>query len=196
MRGKVIDRIKVLGTPIWHSDPSNGKVVKEWSALAQSTLPYFTGETYPTVLWRLLLADGQTLGRDSDKVRQQLYEAYDYHNRAQADPSRQEELQGPDFDIRVTSTRTMEFVAMYVAVVSGRRVAVSEKGFLGLVLADAQVGDHICIFDGVPVPFVFRQKQNSGFKVWNLVGECYLQGWMDGQCFENLESPSEGFEIS
>ncbi|KAH6684557.1 heterokaryon incompatibility protein-domain-containing protein [Halenospora varia] len=197
VRGKAIDRIKVLGTPIWHSDiPDNKEVQEEWRTLAQRVSPYFTGETYPTVLWRLLLADGQTRGRDSDKVRQQLYEADDYYFRVHANPSRQEEFRGPDFDITVTNTRALDFVGMYRAVVSGRRVAITEKGFLGLVLADAQVGDRICIFDGVQVPFVLRQKQNSGSKVWNLVGECYLQGWMDGRCFENLESPSKEFEIS
>ncbi|KAH8682947.1 heterokaryon incompatibility protein-domain-containing protein [Tricladium varicosporioides] len=197
VRGKTIDRIKVLGMPIWHSDiPDNKEVQEEWRTLARSASPYFTGEMYPTILWRLLLADGQTRGSESDELRRLLYEADDYYIRVHAEPSRQEEFRGPHFDITVTNTRALDFVDMYRSVVSGRRVAITEKGFLGLVLADAEVEDRICIFDGVQVPFVLRQDANSGSKGWHLVGECYLQGWMDGRCFENLESPGEEFEIS
>lgn len=63
-----------------------------------------------------------------------------------------------------------------------------EQGFLGLVPADAQVGDDICILESVQVPFVLRQVPLS--EDHHLIGECYLQGWIDATRFESLSTYS------
>jgi hypothetical protein len=60
---------------------------------------------------------------------------------------------------------------------------------MGLVPSDTQVGDIIGIFLGVPVPFVLRHKERiegSSETLYirtkfDLVGECYIHGLMDGE---------------
>lgn len=50
---------------------------------------------------------------------------------------------------------------------------------------------------GAQVPFVLRplgSTANGGAEVYHLVGECYVHGMMDGECFELL-SKAEDFEI-
>ncbi|KAK0652648.1 hypothetical protein B0T16DRAFT_104087 [Cercophora newfieldiana] len=62
----------------------------------------------------------------------------------------------------------------------GRRMCVSEKGYVGLVPANTAVGDQIAILAGAGTPYLLRE--TGGKRL--LVGECYIHGAMDGEVFE------------
>jgi hypothetical protein len=60
---------------------------------------------------------------------------------------------------------------------------VTRDGLLGLVPAEAEVGDVIAILLGAPVPQVLRLQADGSYR---LVGECYVRGVMDGEALTYL----------
>lgn len=79
----------------------------------------------------------------------------------------------------------------------GRRFCTTSNGYMGWAPQRTQFGDAVCIFQGSPVPFVVRKaifKDNRlpflvgpGRQYYELVGECYLHGYMEGQGIEQQE---------
>ena len=65
------------------------------------------------------------------------------------------------------------------AAVKIRRLGVTAKRYLGLFPQGAQVGDHVCVFTGACVPFVIRRHETEN--KYQLIGECYVHGIMDGE---------------
>ena len=59
---------------------------------------------------------------------------------------------------------------------------------MGLVPRTAQVGDEICVFLGGYVSFVVRRIH--GKEEFELVGECYVHGIMDGEVMQ-MDLPIE-----
>jgi hypothetical protein len=60
------------------------------------------------------------------------------------------------------------------------------QGYLGLGPSWMQPDDQVVIFDGGATPFILRRvdNQNGGSShKWQLVGDCYLLGWMGGNYF-------------
>ncbi|KAH7148148.1 heterokaryon incompatibility protein-domain-containing protein [Fusarium sp. MPI-SDFR-AT-0072] len=57
----------------------------------------------------------------------------------------------------------------------GRRVFRSSSGRLGLISSYATTRDRIALFSGAGVPFVIR---STGSSSYNLIGECFLAGFM------------------
>ena len=60
---------------------------------------------------------------------------------------------------------------------------ITSKGYMGKATKEARAGDSVIIFDGSKVPFVARKASNDGSICWKLVGECYVNGWMDGSYY-------------
>jgi hypothetical protein len=54
----------------------------------------------------------------------------------------------------------------------------TQDGRLGWMPLHTKKGDQICIFDGAKVPHVIRRSERGTFK---LIGECYVQGLMNGE---------------
>ena len=58
-----------------------------------------------------------------------------------------------------------------------RSFIVTERGYLGLGRSSTQPGDVVCVLRGGNVPFILRKK---GDGYYELVGEAYMHGIMDG----------------
>jgi hypothetical protein len=55
------------------------------------------------------------------------------------------------------------------------------SGYMGLGNRYLKIGDRVVIFDGTQTPFVLRSASTSASEQeWTMVGDCYLDGWMDG----------------
>ena len=78
-----------------------------------------------------------------------------------------------------------------------RILCITENGYIGLVPQTAKVGDQVVVLHGGPTPFVLRLAE--GYETapgvgreswrWQLVGEAYVHGIMDGEVMEmGLES--------
>ena len=74
-----------------------------------------------------------------------------------------------------------------------RRLFVTASGRLGLGPASMMSGDTVAILFGGNVPYVLRPLANNQ---WHFVGECYLDGCMDGEAMEGrILSKDEWFEM-
>jgi hypothetical protein len=72
-----------------------------------------------------------------------------------------------------------------------RLIVTAERNTLGLVPAKAKKKDLICILAGLSVPIVLREVGGDKLKVefsYELIGECYVHGMMDGEASRLLES--------
>ena len=76
-----------------------------------------------------------------------------------------------------------------------RKFLVTEKkDWIGLAPMASRIGDVVCILYGCSVPVVLRPDADGG-KWWQLVGECYVHGMMDGEAIVGSEGRGEEFEI-
>lgn len=73
------------------------------------------------------------------------------------------------------------------------------NGYLGIGTHHLQSGDLVVIFDGDRTPFIMREDRDpSGTStgMYNLVGDCYLHGWMDGNFFGHTVIDEDGNMIN
>lgn len=71
---------------------------------------------------------------------------------------------------------------------------------VGLVSYEARVGDMICVLYGCSVPVILRPWQEKTKSGYQIIGECYVEGIMDGQtmierCSSGETVSSEDFDI-
>lgn len=62
------------------------------------------------------------------------------------------------------------------------RLMITSEGGIGLVSQKAKKGDRICVLLGCSVPILLRQSRQGGR--FTLIGECFLDGFMDGAGLE------------
>lgn len=62
------------------------------------------------------------------------------------------------------------------------RLCVTEQGTMGMVPQRARKGDSVCVLIGCSVPVVLRRQEGG---LYEFVGECYLQNFMDGEALMN-----------
>ncbi|KAH7398122.1 heterokaryon incompatibility protein-domain-containing protein [Cadophora sp. MPI-SDFR-AT-0126] len=79
---------------------------------------------------------------------------------------------------------TAQFFLPAVNILPGRRFIISAKGYLGMVPGKTERGDVICVFLGSELPVVLRPCIGG----YNLVGECYVHGIMEGEAMKWLEN--------
>ncbi|KAB5582344.1 heterokaryon incompatibility protein-domain-containing protein [Coniochaeta sp. 2T2.1] len=74
-----------------------------------------------------------------------------------------------------------------------RRLYRTEKGYLGLGPASAEPGDRVYLLGGANVPFVLRTAANGAFE---LMGETYLHGFMDGEMGRRVGDGTSGIILA
>jgi hypothetical protein len=63
-----------------------------------------------------------------------------------------------------------------------RKLFVSEdERWLGLAPMDAEVGDIIALLEGGPVPYILRPRVGEEAGCYELIGDAYVHGLMDGE---------------
>ena len=68
-----------------------------------------------------------------------------------------------------------------------RRFGVTSKGYMGLFPQTTHIGDEICVISGGHIPFVVCRQSGDDFQ---LVGECYVHGIMNGEVLQMTELSS------
>jgi hypothetical protein len=76
---------------------------------------------------------------------------------------------------------------------TNRKLFLTKEGYLGLGPREMQVGDQVYLINGSNVPFVLRPRSDTErrehfdlpYKFFDLVGNCYVHGIMDGELYEN-----------
>jgi hypothetical protein len=67
-----------------------------------------------------------------------------------------------------------------------RRLITTNKGHIGMGPCRVRKGDGICVLLGCSIPLILQPRQ--GQPSYQVVGECYLHGFMDGEVLKELES--------
>ncbi|KAI9155639.1 Heterokaryon incompatibility protein [Paramyrothecium foliicola] len=83
----------------------------------------------------------------------------------------------------------------YINTANKRRIAVSTKGWIGLVPTSASIGDQIAVLAGGPVLYILRESipketeslPDNSIPSYLLVGEAYFHGFMDGEALQGQE---------
>lgn len=200
LKGTVVGTVRAIGSVMPESSPD--QVLPEWEGLAQSVLPYHpTGEDFPTVFWRTLIASDAKHDTRSSDVLQNRYESWNNlveHKRdyaiAQVHPEHEIPPWQPIEPINTVSWKAQEFERMVEDASFFRRIYATDNGFLGLAPAGAREGDQLCILYGGPVPFILRQMLPTTNK-YTLVGECFALGLMDSEGLDANRFLTQQFEL-
>jgi hypothetical protein len=88
--------------------------------------------------------------------------------------------QRPAEEIFQLAVKSVRFEQAFSRFLAGRRFCISHKGYIGWVHSACRPGDQICVFEGCRVLFAIRP-QGDGYQ---LLGDCYLHGLMDGGAME------------
>jgi hypothetical protein len=80
---------------------------------------------------------------------------------------------------------TLNYNLAVTAATNRRRFFTTTKGFIGLTSPGTREGDIICLLRGAATPFILRSHHLSriGSKTWEIVGEAYVHGLMNGEEF-------------
>lgn len=96
-----------------------------------------------------------------------------------------------------SSSIMTKFLRRVQSVVWNRKFLKSaERDFFGLAPMGTQVGDIICVFFGCSVPVILREHRSSAdeFEYFELIGEAYVYGLMDGESLHKILRFSEVVE--
>lgn len=89
-------------------------------------------------------------------------------------------LLGRDVMERVNALESDGWFLAATGISLGRKFAITEAGNMTLVPPLAREGDDLYVLYGVAVPFAVR-KHGGDLAVFDLVGPCYVHGFMDGE---------------
>jgi hypothetical protein len=76
------------------------------------------------------------------------------------------------------------FVLAFLAAIYGRAIFVTNRGHIGLSYDKMEEGDEIWALHGGLVPFILRNQQGGPDDFRAMVGDCYLDGYMDGEAYD------------
>jgi hypothetical protein len=66
----------------------------------------------------------------------------------------------------------------------GMRLMVTDSGLVGMAPREAKKGDVVCVFFGCSIPLVLRQVPESNPEVFQVIGECFMAGFMNGEIWK------------
>ncbi|GLA76942.1 hypothetical protein AtubIFM55763_008820 [Aspergillus tubingensis] len=150
---------------------------------------YASGGSLADAYLRTLMADTVGIGQRQTDFLQPLYlDEFVFSNSAPSDEDLEEDdsgyVLGKSF-IETYCTYASLFDSAITRATSYRRMMISSKGYIGLVPAKAQEGDHICVLYGCSVPVILRKKGDH----YVLIGESYVHGIMDGEALSQKWDP-------
>lgn len=217
LRGFELDAIAEVGTPLVLSSAFGaGALGYETGELAVlgATLdasreiiftsgrihdPYqHTGVPTPLddVFWRLLIGDRTETEWPAPASARELFDTWSAGLRIFQDAHSQLQKRGVDQPVGDNQiTRSIpghRFGALIVRAWHGRKVAITNKGFVCLIPRFANPGDAIWLVEEAQTPYVLRPKGERGG--YEFVGDCYGHGVMDGSAV-TLDSPWEAVRI-
>lgn len=192
-----IDIISTVGHP-WQSDSplihaATTAYLDEIENFANRRPPYSTHIVSGPLLrqthhrwleafWRIPTADQMwNVGRA--RANQTLYTSYAEVRRLMADQAPFEALSRDAFNYCINLSYQIS-----------RKPFLSGRGYVGLVPKHALPGDQLAIVEGASVPYVFRERK-GGKHGWELIGEAYVDGLMDGEVLEAGTVAPETFQV-
>jgi hypothetical protein len=90
-------------------------------------------------------------------------------------------LDDPMFSPAEILNMTMDSFQSCIEVSWGKRLAILDSGFIGIVPGESDIGDALYIFMGCSLPLVIRRGNSSHHR---LVGESYFHGVTEGELMD------------
>ncbi|MCJ1388737.1 hypothetical protein MMC18_001586 [Xylographa bjoerkii] len=192
LSGIRIDHVVSRGSDLAPCDPTLAEVLqihREWRLLCNleidNGLRYVGGGKANEAFWRTLINDIY-IGRGELRRRCQTnnYEAYlDWLHELENSTTRYWE-----------SDRANSFHISYKEACIGRRFFVTNKGYFGIGPAELEEGDQIYVLAGGKHPFALRPSSMPQPDTFELVGDCYVHGVMDGEAVSDHATARESVE--
>ncbi|KAH9877994.1 hypothetical protein J1614_003211 [Plenodomus biglobosus] len=172
----------------------NTQTLLNWETMAQARnkgLTYQpTGEPIIDAYWHIITAGWQVA--DEDKLSTAQFVKWDSYHRPGARLRRRMGSLGTtsayawltfvlNCGMQLVRPPPNSGFDRSVSMASNRRLVRSKSGYLGLAPAETRVGDAIALVKGAGSPLVVRA---AGERRWELVGESYVHGMMNGECFD------------
>lgn len=177
VRGILLDKISRLGPR-----SSEGIIQYEWLELGGCKKNETLG-TFPDDFWRTLVADRDPYGMMVPSWYKRAFYYCLLHSQTTDMKISWRDINTSRLidECEKDSHLVVHFLHRVRSVIWNRKFLVcSNNGRIGLAPTAAQEGDSIAILHGCSVPVVLRQKANA----WELVGECYVHGMMDGDAID------------
>jgi hypothetical protein len=175
LSGVLLDTVRVTGS-VWldtNSDSNPHTLVEEWWKEAQEI-----------AMRRIARSPGSTGYTDAfEAMRRRLQLCrHGYYIGTEGAPSKRRQSFLDETDIAITSGSPHHSASQTLTVGStrGRVMFASSTGYLGLVPHGTKKDDLIFIVRGADVPYVLRPNDDA----YQLVGEAYVQGVMEGEALE------------
>ncbi|KAG9245840.1 heterokaryon incompatibility protein-domain-containing protein [Calycina marina] len=182
--GAILDTVAKLGDYIYE-----GMIFKQWLDLGGYDIEQHN--KIPSDFWRTLVAN---LGSDGLCApvwyRRALGHCITYRS-ADGSIDTKSIMESEHADSLIRS-----FLSRVQSVIGGRKFLVTKNGLKGLVPRETQHNDTICVLYGCSVPVVLRAQEDMEKKTsyWEVVGECYVHGMMNGEFFDRGRSSLQ-FEL-
>jgi hypothetical protein len=211
IRGLKVDKIVQLSQSLREKGNSGEAYLSEVVKMIASLDLYPTGEALSELHWRVPIGNKSNLFLEAPRedpnledlknsyraLRKRNYYMQKYDNLlSQVDETFSSDSQVkiaeiisgllPDFSTLETLSRV--YFNTLIQFFGSTRFCVTERGYVGVLQPTAQVGDIVCILFGGRVPFLVRQTEVKNGS-YQLVGECYIHGIMNGEAlkFEGVE---------
>lgn len=185
-KGMCVDSIYRIGPRA-----SEGIIPYEWLDELGGCLN--VGDNVPEDFWRTLVADRGPNGSNAPSWYHRAFLYCLHHLTPTGDINTNRLID----ECENESSLVVNFLQRVQSVIWNRKFLVSrDQSWIGLAPMAAQVGDIIVVLYGCSVPVVLRP-QKSGGSFFQLVGECYVHGIMDGEALEgeSFSNIEEEFEL-
>lgn len=152
-------------------------------------MPYHTKESIDRLMWRLRICDMESLdsGARHRVPSSQHYEAWSYPESLVTQP-----FNGGGLAIGLGLLYEQKRYAALASFTTAFSFVVTENGYVGWVPEASKIGDCVCVVAGGQAPFTMR-KLPGGF--YQLIGECYIHGIMDGEALSGDNFAWETIQI-
>ncbi|KAL8723376.1 MAG: hypothetical protein Q9225_000292 [Loekoesia sp. 1 TL-2023] len=170
-------------------ESSTSKFFKDsLSQIADGCREYPGNSGFFEALWKTLVAGKDHTGMqkapdDYEAIFALLIDTITGRSPSFADqPSPKRKLTLANLEVHHPRIIYRQMQTAFTAAVQGRRFGTTINGYMGLFPRGTRVGDLVIIFLGGHVPFILRQREMGNS--YQLVGECYQHGIMDGQIMQ------------
>jgi hypothetical protein len=180
-RATYVDRVKVVGPCMWSSRTLEQKldiseVFHQWLDLCRAVVGDDDPEGFRHTFSRIICGDMCKTVEGGAEFR-----------RARSTDFPEEHIWNQMIEGNLYATDMRGYGWGLNFAMWGRCLFTTHEGRLGLCHPNTKSGDEIWIMRGVQVPFVVRaleQTKPGGADSYSLIGDCFLQGTMDGEVAE------------